>query len=183
MKPVDKGLVAKIVAVVFLTAASVAIAANNRGTSGGTTSASGGTLTNINLTVDSCNGVNGSLDVTATGTVNDSGGNDIIWFTIFDDGIEKFAQQISIPVGSTTTTHVIVSYPGVIGASAPGIGLELGETRDANDLTSIDPFFPTVIAGCGASAVVPTTSNWALVILASMLGLLGLGVLIRRNRS
>lgn len=176
-------LIAKIVAVVFLTAASVALAANNRSASSITPSASGGSFSNINLTVDACNGVNGSLDITATGTVNDGGGNDTIWFTIFDDFVEKFAQQINIPVGSTTTTHVIVSYPGVVGTSIPGIGLELGELRDANDLATIDPFFPTVIGGCGANAVVPTTSNWALAILASMLGLLGLGVLIRRNRT
>src|SRR6185312_15303129 len=49
--------------------------------------ASGVTMTNINLTVDTCNGVSGTLTVTATGTTDDGGGNDTIWFTIFDDGI------------------------------------------------------------------------------------------------
>ncbi len=177
------GLITKIVAGVFLTAASVAMAASNHVGSAPHPSATGTSLTNINLTVDACNGVNGTLDVTATGATDDGGGNDIIWFTIFDDGIEKFAQQISIPVGTTKTTTVTVSYPGGIGSSAPGIALLVGETRDNDDDELIDDFFPTVVSGCGAASVVPTMSTWTLVILAGMLGLLGLGVLVRRNRA
>ena len=143
-------------------------------------------LSNINLVIDACNGVSGTLSVTVTGTTNDSGGNDIVWFTIWDDSVQKFAQQINVPVGQTTTTTVSVSYPGGIGTSAPGIGLELGETQGSSNLTFIDPFFPTPISGCtiGQPSVnIPTLSEWALGSLAAMVGLLGAGLARRRRRA
>ncbi len=142
-----------------------------------------GALSNINLVTDACGGVSGTLSITVTGTTNDSGGNDLVWFTIWDDGAQKFVQQISVPVGQTTTTVVAVSYPGGVGAVAPGIGLDLGETQGSSDLTSIDPYFPTQISGCTIgqqSNNIPTLSEWAMWALAGMIGLLG--ALFARHR-
>jgi hypothetical protein len=145
--------------------------------------ASNGSFSNINLTVDSCNGVSGTLTVTATGTTDDGGGNDTVWFTIFDDGVQKFAQAINIPVGSTVPTTVNVFYPGQIGGSAPGIGLELGETPGTFDLASNDPFFPTQIGGCSSSPIAtPALSPWAMGGLAGLLALMGFGTLYARRR-
>jgi hypothetical protein len=139
-------------------------------------------FTNINLTTDACAGVSGSLSVTVTGTVNDSGGNDIVWFTVYDDGIEKFAQQISVPVGNTTTTVVNVSYPGGVGGSAPGIALQLGELRGDADLFDIDPFFPTPTGGgCGVTTQIPTTSGSTLLLLAALIVALSVPLLRRRS--
>jgi hypothetical protein len=148
--------------------------------------ASGVTMTNINLTVDTCNGVSGTLTVTATGTTDDGGGNDTIWFTIFDDGIQKFAQQINVPVGSTVATPVTVSYPGQIGSSAPGIGLFVGESQGASDLAETDPFFPEPVGGCSAGPApiaTPTLSQWSIGGLAGLLALLGFGTLYARRRN
>lgn len=137
-------------------------------------------LTNINLRTDSCAGVNGSLSVTVTGTVDDGGGNDVVWFTVFDDGVEKFAQQISVPVGSTTTTVVSVSYPGGVGGSAPGIGLDLGELRGDDDLFEIDPFFPTATGGACLGNQIPATSGSTLLLLAGLIVALSVPLLRRR---
>ena len=148
--------------------------------------ASGVTMTNINLTVDTCNGVSGTLTVTATGTTDDGGGNDTIWFTIFDDGIQKFAQQINVPVGSTVATPVSVSYPGQIGSSAPGIGLFVGESQGASDLAETDPFFPEPVGGCSAGPApiaTPTLSQWSIGGLAGLLALMGFGTLYARRRN
>ena len=147
--------------------------------------ASGVTMTNINLTVDTCNGVSGTLTVTATGTTDDGGGNDTIWFTIFDDGTQKFAHQINVPVCSTVATPVTVSYPGQIGSSAPGIGLLVGESQGASDLADIDPFFPEPVGGCSAGPApiaTPTLSQWSMGGLAGLLALMGFGTLYARRR-
>ena len=153
--------------------------------SGVTAKASNGTLTNINLVTDPCAGVSGSLTVTATGTTDDGGGNDLVWFTIYDDSVEKFAVQLSIPVGTTRAQVVNVNYPGVVGGSAPGIGLFLGESRGSSGLVSIDPFFPTASGtSCASSAPVatPTLSEWSLATMAAILAFLGFGVMRRRRR-
>jgi hypothetical protein len=147
------------------------------------TKASNGSFSNINLTVDACNGVSGTLTVTATGTTDDGGGNDTIWFTIYDDGVQKFARQINIPVGSTVATPIAVSYPGAIGSSAPGIGLDLGESPGSSDLADIDPFFPTQVGGCSSGVnSVPALSPWSMGGLAGLLALLGFGTLYARRR-
>ncbi len=138
-------------------------------------------FTNINLRTDSCAGVTGSLSVTVTGTVDDGGGNDVVWFTIFDDNVEKFAQQISVPVGSTTTTVVNVNYPGGVGGSAPGIGLLLGEARDASDLFDLDPFFPTASGGACVGTQIPATSGSTLLLLAGFIVALSVPLLRRRS--
>jgi len=148
--------------------------------------ASGVTMTNINLTVDTCNGVSGTLTVTATGTTDDGGGNDTIWFTIFDDGVEKFSRQLSVPVGSTVGTTVTVSYPGQIGSSAPGIGLLVGESDGSSDLAEIDPFFPESVGGCSAlpaAIATPALSPWSMGGLAGLLALMGFGTLYARRRN
>lgn len=145
--------------------------------------ASGVTMTNINLTVDTCNGVAGTLTVTATGTTDDGGGNDTIWFTIFDDGAQKFVRQINVPVGSTVATPITVFYPGQIGTSIPGIGLVVGESPGGFDLAENDPFFPTPIGGCSAAPIAtPALSPWAMGGLAGLLALMGFGTLYMRRR-
>jgi hypothetical protein len=152
-------------------------------TAGIVAKASNGSFSNINLTVDACNGVSGTLTVTATGTTDDGGGNDTIWFTIFDDSVQKFSRQINIPVGSTVATPIVVSYPGQVGSSAPGVGLVLGESPGSSELADLDPFFPTQVGGCASGATsVPALSPWSMGGLAGLLALMGFGTLYARRR-
>jgi hypothetical protein len=175
----------KLALVAGLMVAGLATAGPNRGIDSGRmrpdASVGPTPFTNINLTTDSCAGVNGSLSVTVTGTVDDGGGNDVVWFTIFDDNIEKFAQQISVPVGTTTTTVVNVNYPGGVGGSAPGIGLLLGETRGDDNLIDVDPFFPTATGGTCLGTQIPTTSGSTLLLLAALIVALSVPLLRRRS--
>jgi hypothetical protein len=193
MKMLFKGKSVALTAAVLASLSLVGVAdagPNNPAGSGATAKApsilkaTGGSLTNINLTVDACNGVSGTLTVTATGATDDGGGLDVIWFTIFDDSAQKFARSISIPVGSTVATPIAVSYPGQIGTSAPGIGLELGESQGDGSLANIDPFFPTQVGGCSTGALsVPTQSPWSLGGVSALLAMLGLGALFARRRA
>ncbi len=112
-------------------------------------------LTNVTSVEDSCGGVRYSAILNMFGTNNDGGGNDLIWFTIFDDNQEKFAQSFSAPVGQSRQFQVVAEYPGRVGQVAPGIGIYVGETRGDGGLILIDPFFPTLTSGCTIGGTPP----------------------------
>jgi hypothetical protein len=117
--------------------------------------ASSAFLTNVVSSADSCGGVRYSANLTFTGTINDGNNLDLVWFTIFDDMQEKFAQAFSAPVGQTRSFSVSVEYPGGIGTVAPGIAVLVGETRGGGQLINIDPFFPNQISGCSIGGTAP----------------------------
>ena len=112
-------------------------------------------LTNVVSIEDSCGGVRYSATLNMFGTTNDGGGNDIIWFTIYDDQQEKFAQSFSAPVGQSRQHQVTAEYPGRVGQVAPGIAILVGESRGTDELISIDPFFPTPSSGCTIGGTPP----------------------------
>lgn len=78
-------------------------------------------------------------DYTYTATTNDGGGFDQVQFQLYDDGILKFQQTSFLTVGLTGTFHFEVFYPGLVGTSAPGVGLLLNDLPGGGVL-SIDPF-------------------------------------------
>lgn len=119
------------------------------------TRATGVMLSNVSSVEDACGGVRYTATLTATGTTNDGNNRDTIWFQIFDDQIEKFAQSFSIQVGQTQQFLINAEYPGAVGNIAPGIGIYVSENRAAPHLLVIDPFFPTPIAGCSIGGAAP----------------------------
>ena len=129
--------------------------------------AGGVSLSQVQSSADNCGGVRYNAVLSFTGNVNDSGGNDIVWFAIFDDQQEKFAQSFSAPVGAQRSFAIAVEYPGGVGQVNPGIGVYVGESRGAGDLIQIDPFDPTAIGGCTIGGTAPTLNyspNTGLVI-------------------
>ncbi len=127
-------------------------------------------LTNVVSVEDACGGVRYNATLNFTGQTNDGGGQDVIWFVIFDDNVEKFAQSYSAPVGQQRSFAISVEYPGGVGTVAPGIGVYVRQTRSGGDLLVFDPFFPTRIATCsiggtspalGYSPVTGTSINYA----------------------
>ncbi len=80
-------------------------------------------------------------DITFTGSVNDAGGYDQALFRIWDDGVKKFEKLLQVLVGTTMTFHVETQYPGLIGSSAPGLGLDLYDMPSGQNVLSIDPFY------------------------------------------
>jgi hypothetical protein len=123
-----------------------------------TPSATAASLSNVSSSADDCGGVRYSATVTFTGTTNDGGGNDTVWFTIYDDQQEKYARAMTAPLSQSRSYSVSVEYPGGVGAIAPGIGVYLGENRGTKELIDIDPFFPTSIGGCSIGGTAPALS-------------------------
>ncbi len=145
--------------------------------------AANASLNNVVSFVDACGGVSYSATLTVTGTVNDGGGNDVVWFSIFDDGVEKSALSFNVTVGQTQSFPINVAYAGGVAPGAPGIGVYVGESRASDELISIDPFFPTPIAGCSIGRVdftpVPGPGPIALALLT--LSLLGFAAIRLRS--
>jgi Tol biopolymer transport system component len=112
-------------------------------------------LTNVVSAEDACGGVRYNATLNFTGQTNDGGGQDVIWFLIFDDNVEKFAQSFSAPVGQQRSFTISVEYPGGVGAVAPGIGVYVRQTRSGGDLLVFDPFFPTRISTCSIGGTAP----------------------------
>ncbi len=141
-------------------------------------------LTNVVSIEDSCGGVRFTAILNMFGTTNDGGGNDVVWFTIYDDQQEKFAQSFSAPVGQSRQHQVVAEYPGRVGQVAPGIAILVGETRGAGDLINNDPFFPTPSSGCtiggtppalGFSPTTGATINYSAAGAASPIGVSNAG--------
>lgn len=108
-------------------------------------------LTNVVSIEDSCGGVRYSATLNMFGTTNDGGGNDIIWFTIYDDQQEKFAQS-SAPVGQSRQHQVTAEYPGRVGQVAPGIAILVGESRGTDELISMTSSSPRPPAAAPSAA-------------------------------
>jgi hypothetical protein len=133
--------------------------------------------------------VNGTQDNTVTGTqvvtgtTNDSGGNDVVCATIFDDGALKASQCFLVPVGTMQTISFTLKWTGPIGQIAPGVGLEIVDATSTSTpgvgpiIASIDPLFLKTV-----DANIPTLDPAMLIALAVLL--LGAGVwMYRRNRA
>lgn len=134
----------------LLLCASVAQAGNAPpGLSGPASRAGNVSLTNIVAVEDACGGVRFSGRLSFTGSHDDGGGIDIVWFQIYDDFEEKFAQAFGAPVGQTAVFQVSAEYPGRVGTVVPGIGIYVSEVRGGEPvLFEADPYLPTPTGGC-----------------------------------
>lgn len=115
-------------------------------------------------------------DVTYTANMDDGGGFDLLKFQLWDDGTIKYEKTFSLGLGLTSTFHVETSYPGLIGTSAPGLGLVLEDVPTGSWPVVIDPFFlphykdPSECT-FDCTPPVPEPSSYAMM-------LLGLGALV-----
>ncbi|HZV58290.1 MAG TPA: PEPxxWA-CTERM sorting domain-containing protein [Sphingobium sp.] len=125
-------------------------------------------------------------DIVFDGTVDDGAGFDDVLFQLWDDSDLKFEQTYSGLLGVTNTFHFEAWYPGLVGTSAPGVGLYLYD--DGVEVLSIDPFFPPHYAdpsecqeNCGPVGEVPEPSTW--LMLVAGFGLLGGALRARRAQT
>ncbi|MBL4929899.1 hypothetical protein [Fuscibacter oryzae] len=77
--------------------------------------------------------------LTFTGDNDDGLGLDDVLFQLWDDGAVKFQQIYSLAVGSTGTFSFSVFYAGLVGTSAPGVGLVVSDATSSGIF--IDPFY------------------------------------------
>lgn len=118
-----------------------------------------------------------------TGDTDDGGGLDEVIFQLWDDGVQKFTQTSSVSLLSSGTFSFEVWYSGLVGTSAPGVGLVLVD-NGGYELV-IDPYYVPHYADpsdcevdCGP---VETPEPGTVALLGLGLGLLG--VTRRRRQS
>ncbi len=81
---------------------------------------------------------------TITGTDDDTGkGEDIVQFVLWDDGVLKDEANVTVDVGETIPINVVLSFKGLYGTGAPGVGVGAPEI----DGGYIDPFYPKDVNG------------------------------------
>jgi hypothetical protein len=174
---------ATLVSFLATLALSVSVAAapgsNNPNPRGIANAAANATLTNVVSTAGGCsNLVTYNATLTVTGTTDDGGGNDTVFFSIYDDGLRTFQQSFSVPVGQTRSFTIAVSYGGSVGADVDGIGVYVSETNaDNGELQFIDPFQPTPV-----SCPVPASSVGFAPLLALLLASVVGFRLVRRKK-
>jgi len=79
-----------------------------------------------------------------TGTDDDTGdGYDEVEFAVWDDGTKKDFQVVKVPVGKTERFDITLSFKGLYGTSAPGVGIGSYEIEGGY----IDPFYPEDVEG------------------------------------
>jgi len=134
-----------------------------------------------------CSFVEITINADIEGTNDLGGGNDQVRFSIFDDGAERAFEVVSVPVGTTEAIEVTLTFEGVIGQGAEGVGVLIydGPAVGGGTLFSEDPFNPDVVVGtCPGDGLsfrsVPVDSPWALGLLALFLGLVAAGVIRSR---
>ncbi|AXH95787.1 cell wall-binding repeat-containing protein [Ornithinimicrobium avium] len=86
-----------------------------------------------------------------TGDTDDGGGFDKIRVQVWDDGILKDARDTEVAVGTTMDVTAFLSFVGLYGTGAPGVGIEIVDIDGSGDpvatLSSDDPFFPEDVDG------------------------------------
>jgi hypothetical protein len=77
-----------------------------------------------------------------TGNTNDGNGLDEVSCSVWDDGEKKDEKSAFIPVGTTQNIDIKLSFEGVFGTSAPGVGIQCTELG-----VNEDPFYPQEVTG------------------------------------
>src|SRR5262249_33045982 len=93
-----------------------------------------------------CSRVAVTISGSITGDTDDGGGLDRVSFEVWDDGAMKDSEIVSVPVGTTQPVNVTLSFLGLYGSGAPGVGVLVSDVGGAN-LFDQDPFFPTDVTG------------------------------------
>jgi len=182
-----------LASLVGLLASSVALA-NNTGVDA--TISPFAAATNVTVTGTQTDGPTGGcsfVEITIEADiegVNDlGGGNDEVRFSIFDDSTERAFEVVSVPVGTTETVSVTLTFEGVIGAGAEGVGVLIFDGPDVDFATGVlfnlDPFNPDVVVGtCPGEQLVfrsvPVDNPLALGLMMIMLGLFAAGAIRSR---
>jgi len=115
-----------------------------------------------------------------TGDTDDGGGLDSLTCELWDDGTMKDSETLTVPVGSTAELTFNLSFEGLFGTSAPGVGVLCPEVSFTED-----PFFPVDVAGnCPSeqTSAIPVLPPAGLLLLTTLIGLLGAGALYTHKR-
>ena len=91
-----------------------------------------------------CSSVSVTVSGTIKGETDDGDGLDVVTFQLWDDGTLMDSQSVSVAVGGTKKFSITLSFIGLYGTGAPGVGVL---TADNDPPWSVDPFQPTDVKG------------------------------------
>ncbi|TWD16918.1 hypothetical protein FB557_0464 [Marihabitans asiaticum] len=101
----------------------------------------------VQITTEDCERVEVTIDATLTGTTDDGGGLDSVYFSLWDDGEIEAMYTAQVPVGETVNISVVLGFSGLYQLGAEGVGITVGEAEGARDLFREDPFIPEDSSG------------------------------------
>lgn len=108
-------------------------------------------ITGVQFVNEDCSRNEYVVDAAVTGTTDDGGGFDRVRFEVWDDGVLMDSREREVAVGSTVDLAAFLSFVGLYGTGAPGVGI-IVEDIDASggsggSLVVEDPFFPEDVDG------------------------------------
>lgn len=108
------------------------------------------TLDGVQYVNEDCSRNEYLVDATVTGTTDDGGGYDQVRFEVWDDGVLKDSRVREVAVGTTMDLHVYLSFVGVYGTGAPGVGIVINDIDAAGVDHWVDwedPYIPEDVDG------------------------------------
>jgi putative cell wall-binding protein len=108
-------------------------------------------ITGVQFINEDCSRNEYVVNATVTGTTDDGGGFDRLSFQVWDDGTLKDAREREVAVGSTVDLTAFLSFVGLYGTGAPGVGIIIEDISAGGGsdgyLVVEDPFFPEDVDG------------------------------------
>lgn len=108
-------------------------------------------ITGVQFVNEDCSRNEYVVNATVTGTTDDGGGFDRLRFEVWDDGMLMDAREREVAVGSTVDLTAFLSFVGLYGTGAPGVGIIIDDINAAGGsdgyLAVEDPFFPEDVDG------------------------------------
>ncbi|GAA4867892.1 cell wall-binding repeat-containing protein [Serinicoccus chungangensis] len=108
-------------------------------------------ISGVQFVNDDCSRNEYAIQASLTGTTDDVGGFDRVRFEVWDDGTLKDSRILEVGVGTTRELNAFLSFVGLYGTGAPGVGIVISDVDADGDvvgtLESVDPFFPDDVDG------------------------------------
>ncbi|OLT41999.1 hypothetical protein BJF86_03165 [Serinicoccus sp. CNJ-927] len=108
-------------------------------------------IAGVQFVNDDCSRNEYAIDATITGTTDDVAGFDRVRFEVWDDGTLMDSRTLEVEVGATRDLHAFLSFVGLYGHGAPGVGIQISDVdaddNDVSTLMSEDPFYPDDVDG------------------------------------
>lgn len=108
-------------------------------------------ITGVQFVNDDCSRNEYAVTTTITGDTDDGSGFDRFRVQVWDDGTLKDERVREVAVGATMDVYTFLSFVGLYGTGAPGVGIVVEDVDGADNPVSTlaleDPFFPDDVDG------------------------------------
>lgn len=103
-------------------------------------------ITGVQFVNEDCSRNEYVVNGTITGTTDDGAGFDKVRFEVWDDGVLEDSREREVAVGTTLDVAAFLSFVGLYGHGAPGVGIKIvdidGAGTEVGSLHTTDPFYP-----------------------------------------